>query len=214
MQRPDGKDGKVQDRLQSNSRIWNRANTVDEKRQPQVSIGVPVQLIVEEGVPPSLIVSTASCWPPCHSCRARLQVPQEDVCMTIRAHACSCAPARKPCTHSEGLGRSASTSCRRHVGQSPEDVREAAGNAGLRAPYLGKPLFADGREGSHGLLVIKDEQGLQQLAAGSRPAVPALPVILQQYVPHGACLFKVCQSHPPPARCTYLQSSDQSFLAS
>lgn len=90
------------------------------------------------------------------------------------------------------------------AGTSPQDVREAAGNAGLRAPYLGKPLFADGREGSHGLLVIKDESGLQQVAAGPRPNAPSLPIVLQQYVPHGACLFKVrtlfLSPYFPPSR--------------
>lgn len=77
-------------------------------------------------------------------------------------------------------------------------MREAAGNAGLRAPYLGKPLFADGREGSHGLLVIKDEAGLQQVAKGPRPTAPSLPIVLQQYVAHGACLFKVAVLLLPP----------------
>lgn len=90
-----------------------------------------------------------------------------------------------------------------NAGRSPEDVREAAGNAGLRAPYLGKPLFADGREGSHGLLVIKDEAGLQQIATGPRPDAPALPIILQQYVPHGACLFKVSFDKSPPQNATF-----------
>ena len=86
------------------------------------------------------------------------------------------------------------------TGTSPEDAREAAGNAGLRAPYLCKPLWADGREGSHGLLVIRDEQGLEQLALGPRPSSPDFPLVLQQYVPHGACLFKV-GSRPPCRVC-------------
>lgn len=124
LKRPDGKDGKVQDRLQANSRVWDRADTFQERRQPVVNIGVPTQFVIEEGQP-------------------------------------------------------------------PEDIREATGNAGLRPPYLGKPLYADGREGSHGLLVIKDEAGLLQLARGPKPAAPSLPIVLQEYVPHGACLFKV-----------------------
>ncbi len=82
------------------------------------------------------------------------------------------------------------------AGTAPEDAREAAGNAGLRAPYLGKPLYADGREGSHGLLVIKDNDSLAQMASGPRPAAPLLPIVVQQYVPHGACLFKVDTPSP------------------
>lgn len=77
------------------------------------------------------------------------------------------------------------------AGTSPAMAREAAGNAGFQAPFLGKPLWADGREGSHGLLVIHTSDGLEQLAAGPRPVTPGLPVVLQQFVPHGACLFKV-----------------------
>ena len=46
MQRPEVK---VQDRLKNNSRVWDRANTIDERRQEHVSIGVPLQLVIEEG---------------------------------------------------------------------------------------------------------------------------------------------------------------------
>lgn len=92
---------------------------------------------------------------------------------------------------------------------SPEEAREAAGNAGLSAPFLGKPLYADGREGSHGLLVMADEEGLEQLAKGPRPTTPEFPIVLQHFVPHGACLFKVwtSQSCPIPSA---LADTDQS----
>ena len=46
MQRPENK---VQDRLKNNSRVWDRANTIDERRQEHLSIGVPLQLVIEEG---------------------------------------------------------------------------------------------------------------------------------------------------------------------
>lgn len=77
------------------------------------------------------------------------------------------------------------------AGMSPEAVREAAGNAGLSPPFLGKSLWADGRSGSHGLTVIRDLEGLSQMITGPRPSIPSLPIILQQYTPHGGCLFKV-----------------------
>ena len=77
------------------------------------------------------------------------------------------------------------------AGMSPADVREACGNAGLSPPFLGKSLWADGRPGSHGLLVVKDLDGLDQILNGPRPKFPTLPMIIQQYTPHGACLFKV-----------------------
>ncbi|KAL4856048.1 60S ribosomal protein L35a-3 [Chlorella vulgaris] len=61
---------------------------------------------------------------------------------------------------------------------------------GLHYPLLAKPLWADGREGSHALAVVHTPQGLRQLVAGEAPFLQ-LPVILQQYVDHGGCLFKV-----------------------
>ena len=43
---------------------------------------------------------------------------------------------------------------------SPAEAREAANAAGLCPQFLGKSVWADGRAGSHGLVVIKDFQGL------------------------------------------------------
>ncbi|KAL4446825.1 hypothetical protein ABPG77_008069 [Micractinium sp. CCAP 211/92] len=62
--------------------------------------------------------------------------------------------------------------------------------AGLRFPVLAKPLWADGREGSHALAVVHTPRGLERLVAG-QAAYLQLPVMLQQYVDHGGCLFKV-----------------------
>lgn len=67
--------------------------------------------------------------------------------------------------------------------------------AGLRYPLLAKPVWADGREGSHALAVVGTQAGLRRLvegrAAGESAGHFALPVLLQQYVDHGGCLFKV-----------------------
>ena len=62
--------------------------------------------------------------------------------------------------------------------------------ARMRPPFLAKPLWADGRDGAHGLAVIHNEGGLAQLVGGRGPRGIRLPVMLQQYVEHGGCLFK------------------------
>ena len=81
---------------------------------------------------------------------------------------------------------------KQHVpGCSPAEARETTARAGLRPPYLGKPLHADGRDGSHALRVILDDQGLEELADSQI----GLPLVLQQYVDHGGCLFKVRGTH-------------------
>ncbi len=63
--------------------------------------------------------------------------------------------------------------------------------AGLQYPLLAKPVWADGRDGSHALAVLGTEAGLQQLVEGQGAGGFGLPVLVQQYVDHGGCLFKV-----------------------
>jgi len=72
--------------------------------------------------------------------------------------------------------------------------------ARMRPPFLAKPLWADGRDGAHGLAVIHDEAGLAQLVGGRGPRGFCLPVMLQQYVEHGGCLFKA--RRPPALVCS------------
>ena len=55
-------------------------------------------------------------------------------------------------------------------------------NCGLSFPLIAKPLVVDGSLKSHVMWIVKNEQGLKQLAP---------PFILQQFVNHGAVLFKV-----------------------
>ena len=64
-------------------------------------------------------------------------------------------------------------------------------DAHLAPPLLAKPLWADGRNGAHEIALLLDDNGLRQLCSGQAPAGVALPVTLQQYVEHGACLYKV-----------------------
>ncbi|KAI8102202.1 hypothetical protein M9435_005808 [Picochlorum sp. BPE23] len=73
---------------------------------------------------------------------------------------------------------------------------------GLTYPVIAKSLWADGRPGSHDIAVIWSNQGLEQLLCPTnqehnetRVSKDATrmkaPVLLEQYVNHGECLFKV-----------------------
>ena len=77
------------------------------------------------------------------------------------------------------------------AGCSPDAAQQLASEAGLVPPLLAKPLWADGRNGAHEIALLLDDDGLRQLCSGRAPSGVALPVTLQQYVPHGACLYKV-----------------------
>lgn len=62
--------------------------------------------------------------------------------------------------------------------------------AGLQPPLLVKPLWTDGREGSHGLAVLHDIMSLEKLVVGrSQDLQP--PLVVQQFVEHGGVLYKV-----------------------
>ncbi|KAI8466129.1 MAG: inositol 1, 3, 4-trisphosphate 5/6-kinase-domain-containing protein [Monoraphidium minutum] len=76
-------------------------------------------------------------------------------------------------------------------GAAEADVRAALASAGLAPPLLCKPLWADGREGSHGLAVLHDLGGLAGLLAGGAGPELRPPLVVQQYVEHGGALFKV-----------------------
>ena len=72
--------------------------------------------------------------------------------------------------------------------------------AGMQVPLVAKPLWADGREGSHGLAIAHDEDAIRHLVSPPRPGHAASPfgppLMLQQYVDHGGCLFKVSVPQP------------------
>ena len=68
--------------------------------------------------------------------------------------------------------------------------------AGLAPPLVAKPLWADGRPGSHALAILRTQEGLRQLVSQAQATPPAaaglsLPVAVQPYIEHGGCLFKV-----------------------
>lgn len=77
-----------------------------------------------------------------------------------------------------------------------EDMTEADAQAqlaaaGLVPPLLCKPLWTDGREGSHGLAVLHDLEALGKLLRGAVSREFKPPLVLQQFVEHGGVLYKV-----------------------
>lgn len=71
-----------------------------------------------------------------------------------------------------------------------EEAKRRVAAAGLTYPFLAKSLWADGRAGSHDIAVCWSVEGLRELCS-SLKAPTKLPVLLEQYVDHGECLFKV-----------------------
>lgn len=66
-------------------------------------------------------------------------------------------------------------------------------NSGLTYPMIAKSLWADGRPGSHAIAVVWSIDGLKKLLVPEEQDGSGLrvPVLLEQYVNHGECLFKV-----------------------
>lgn len=82
--------------------------------------------------------------------------------------------------------------------------------AGLEPPLLVKPLWTDGREGSHGLAVLHDMAALGRLLHGEVSLELKPPLVVQQFVDHGGLLYKVrraaaAQHAGIGARCAYLR---------
>jgi hypothetical protein len=76
-------------------------------------------------------------------------------------------------------------------GTSESDAHAALAAAGLSPPLLCKPLWTDGREGSHGLAVLHDLEALGRLLKGAVSSEFKPPLVVQQFVEHGGVLFKV-----------------------
>lgn len=66
---------------------------------------------------------------------------------------------------------------------------------GLRYPIIAKSLWADGRPGSHAIAVVWSADGLKKILVNEQKGQDVgglrVPVLLEQYVDHGECLFKV-----------------------
>lgn len=79
-----------------------------------------------------------------------------------------------------------------HEGTSLVDAKAQLDQAGLHPPLLVKPVWTDGREGSHGLAMLHDLQSLEQLLqGGGLYADLQPPLVVQQYVEHGGVMYKV-----------------------
>lgn len=78
-----------------------------------------------------------------------------------------------------------------HEGMSLSEAQALLDAAGLKPPLLVKPLWTDGREGSHGLAVLHDLAALGQLLQGAMSSEVQPPLVVQQFVDHGGMLYKV-----------------------
>ncbi|DBA95946.1 TPA: hypothetical protein ACH3X1_001467 [Trebouxia sp. C0004] len=76
-------------------------------------------------------------------------------------------------------------------GCSEADMVQLLNHTQMCFPLLAKPYFTDGRQGSHGLALVHSLEGLERLVKGTGPPGVALPVMLQPFIEHGGCLFKV-----------------------
>lgn len=76
-------------------------------------------------------------------------------------------------------------------GTSLQEAQRLLDAQGLAPPLLVKPLWTDGREGSHGLAVLHDFASLGRLLAGTVSSDLQPPLVVQQYVEHGGIIFKI-----------------------
>jgi hypothetical protein len=77
------------------------------------------------------------------------------------------------------------------AGVSPEDALKSLEAQHVCPPLLAKPLYANGLAEGHRMALIHDLEGVAHLVAGTGLPGFAPPVMLQPYVDHGGCLFKV-----------------------
>lgn len=77
------------------------------------------------------------------------------------------------------------------AGCTEADAMHVLDQTQMKFPMLAKPYFTDGRHGCHGLALIENIQGFKRLVKGTGPPGVALPVMLQPFIEHGGCLFKV-----------------------
>eukprot|EP00890_Picochlorum_soloecismus_P001327 jgi/Picsp_1/2195/NSC_05659-R1_protein len=82
-------------------------------------------------------------------------------------------------------------------GCSFDEALEEIKKCKLKYPIVAKSLWADGRPGSHDIAVIWSDKGIERLLLNKNSNSNGcgrslqLPVLLEQYVNHGECLFKV-----------------------
>ena len=76
------------------------------------------------------------------------------------------------------------------VAGTDQQVRAQVDAASLRFPLLAKSMRADGSSDSHKVAIIHDQDGLACVVQGAVPGLKP-PCVIQEYVNHGGCLFKV-----------------------
>uniref|UniRef100_A0A6U2JB51 Inositol-tetrakisphosphate 1-kinase n=1 Tax=Chlamydomonas euryale TaxID=1486919 RepID=A0A6U2JB51_9CHLO len=76
-------------------------------------------------------------------------------------------------------------------GMPASDAQALVSSSGLSLPLLVKPMWTDGREGSHGLAIVTDYPSLRRLLEGGCSSSFRPPVVVQEYVEHGGVLHKV-----------------------
>lgn len=106
-------------------------------------------------------------------------------------------------------------------GTSLGEAEAKLASAGLKPPLVVKPLWTDGRPGSHGLAVLHDLLALDKLLQGASCAAASEstpnvkpPLVVQQFVEHGGRLYKVyvlgeqtVVTQRPSLKNSYLSSS-------
>ncbi|XP_057800680.1 inositol-tetrakisphosphate 1-kinase 2 [Salvia miltiorrhiza] len=68
--------------------------------------------------------------------------------------------------------------------ENPQSLIECVASSGLSFPVIAKPLVANGTAGSHQMSLVFNEEGLRGLKLSQ-------PFVLQEFVNHGAVIFKV-----------------------
>lgn len=102
----------------------------------------------------------------------------------------------------DSIGESSSSSDNRVQVQAPlqveipegmglEEALQQLRDVGLQPPLLVKPMWTDGREGSHGLAVLHSLELLSEILQGRLSSDLKPPVMVQQFVSHGGVLYKV-----------------------
>ena len=76
------------------------------------------------------------------------------------------------------------------IAGTEQQVRAQVDAASLRFPLLAKSMRADGSSDSHKVAIIHDQDGLACVVQGAVPGLKP-PCVIQEYVNHGGCLFKV-----------------------
>jgi inositol-1,3,4-trisphosphate 5/6-kinase/inositol-tetrakisphosphate 1-kinase len=119
-----------------------------------------------------------------------LQQPTPQLCVLRPQHKQPQQSQQQP-THGKVVLVQAPLQVEIAEGTSEAEAQAALAAAGLAPPLLCKPLWTDGRDGSHKLAVLHDLEALGRLLRGAVCNEFKPPLVVQQFVEHGGVLFKV-----------------------